>query len=32
VKTNRVSCLSSGCHDVVHNVGQLSKVKFWKGD
>jgi cytochrome c-type protein NapC len=31
VKANRVSCLSSGCHDVVHNVGQLNNVKFWKG-
>lgn len=32
VKANKVSCLSSGCHDVVHNADQLSKVKFWKGD
>jgi cytochrome c-type protein NapC len=32
VKANKISCLSSGCHDVVHNVGQLSTVKFWKGD
>ena len=32
MKANQVSCLSSGCHDVVHNVGQLSHVKFWKGD
>jgi cytochrome c-type protein NapC len=31
VKANKVSCLSSGCHDVVHNTGQLSNVKFWKG-
>ena len=31
VKANKVSCLSSGCHDVVHNVEQLSNVKFWKG-
>ena len=31
VKANKVSCLSSGCHDVVHNAGQLSNVKFWKG-
>lgn len=31
IKANKVSCLSSGCHDVVHNVGQLSNVKFWKG-
>jgi cytochrome c-type protein NapC len=32
VKANKVSCLSSGCHDVVHNVGQLSQAKFWKGN
>jgi cytochrome c-type protein NapC len=32
VKANKISCLSSGCHDVVHNIGQLDKVKYWKGD
>jgi cytochrome c-type protein NapC len=31
VKANTRSCLSSGCHEVVHNVGSLGKVKFWKG-
>jgi cytochrome c-type protein NapC len=31
VKANKVSCVSSGCHDVVHNVGSLKKEKFWKG-
>jgi hypothetical protein len=31
VKANKMSCLSSGCHDVVHNVEQLNNVKFWKG-
>jgi cytochrome c-type protein NapC len=29
VKTNKLSCISSGCHDVVHNVGTLDKVKLW---
>jgi cytochrome c-type protein NapC len=29
VKANKPSCISSGCHDVVHNVRQLDKVKFW---
>jgi len=29
VKANKLSCISSGCHDVVHNVRQLDKVKFW---
>ena len=27
VKANRVSCLLSGCHDVLHIIGQLSSVK-----
>ncbi len=26
---NQMSCISSGCHDTVHNVAQLDKVKFW---
>ena len=29
VKTNKLSCVSSGCHNVVHNVGTLDKVKLW---
>jgi cytochrome c-type protein NapC len=31
VKANKLSCLSSGCHEVVHNVGSLKDAKFWKG-
>jgi nitrate/TMAO reductase-like tetraheme cytochrome c subunit len=31
VKANKISCVSSGCHDVVHNADKLSNVKFWKG-
>ena len=31
VKANKTSCISSGCHEVVHNVGSLKDVKFWKG-
>jgi cytochrome c-type protein NapC len=31
VKANKLSCLSSGCHETVHNVGALDKEKFWKG-
>ena len=31
VKANKTSCLSSGCHEVVHNVGSLKDVKLWKG-
>jgi cytochrome c-type protein NapC len=31
IKANTLSCVSSGCHDVVHNVGTLDKMKFWNG-
>jgi cytochrome c-type protein NapC len=31
VISNQVSCISSGCHDTVHNVANLTNVKFWKG-
>src|SRR6202158_3963626 len=31
VKTNKLSCISSGCHGVVHTVGTLNKMKMWKG-
>lgn len=31
LKSNRMSCISSGCHDVVHNVATLDKEKVWKG-
>lgn len=29
--SNQASCLTSGCHDTVHNVAGLDKVKFWNG-
>jgi len=29
IKSNATSCLTSGCHDTVHNVGDQGKVKFW---
>jgi cytochrome c-type protein NapC len=29
LKSNQMSCMTSGCHDTVHNVGSLDKVKFW---
>jgi nitrate/TMAO reductase-like tetraheme cytochrome c subunit len=29
IRTNKLSCISSGCHSVVHNVDTLDKVKFW---
>ena len=31
IKSNKISCLTSGCHDQVHNVGKLDEVKFWNG-
>jgi nitrate/TMAO reductase-like tetraheme cytochrome c subunit len=31
VKSNRVSCLSSGCHQTVHDVAAMDQQKFWKG-
>lgn len=31
VKSGKLSCLSAGCHDVVHNVAALDKVEMWKG-
>jgi cytochrome c-type protein NapC len=30
VKANKLSCLSSGCHETVHNLAQLKNAKFWK--
>src|ERR1022692_2967298 len=27
---NRLSCMSSDCHDTVHDVGTLKDVTFWK--
>jgi cytochrome c-type protein NapC len=30
VKANQLSCVSSNCHDIVHEVGTLSQVTFWK--
>lgn len=30
IKSNKLSCLTSGCHDNIHNVKELDHVKFWK--
>jgi len=32
IKANKTSCISSGCHDVVHDVAKLKGAKFWRGD
>lgn len=31
IKSNQLSCLSSGCHDVTHDIAHLKDAKFWKG-
>ena len=31
IKSNQLSCTSSGCHDVIHNVHELRDVELWKG-
>ena len=31
IKSNQLSCTSSGCHDMVHNVSGLKDAEFWKG-
>jgi len=31
IKANRLSCMSSGCHDLVHDVRNLDKLEMWKG-
>lgn len=31
IRGNAVSCLSSHCHDTVHDVGTLSDATLWKG-
>jgi len=30
LKSNQVSCLGSGCHDMAHDIANLNHVKFWK--
>jgi cytochrome c-type protein NapC len=30
IKSNQLSCVSSGCHTNVHDVAHLSEMKFWE--
>jgi nitrate/TMAO reductase-like tetraheme cytochrome c subunit len=30
LKSNTISCTTSGCHDTFHNVDKLNQLKFWK--
>jgi hypothetical protein len=31
IKANQTSCISSGCHQTVHDLATLGDQKFWKG-
>ena len=31
IQANRLSCMASGCHDLVHDVRNLDNLTFWKG-
>ncbi len=31
VKSGQLSCVSSGCHDTIHELGDLKDAKFWSG-
>jgi len=31
LSSNQVSCMTSGCHDIVHNVTTLKDATFWSG-
>lgn len=30
LKSEQLSCISSGCHDTIHNVSTLGQAKFWE--
>lgn len=30
IKSNQISCISSGCHDNVHNAAHVSEMKLWQ--
>jgi hypothetical protein len=30
IKANQLSCVSSGCHDTIHNATSIDKVKIWR--
>lgn len=31
LESNQVSCISSGCHNLMHNVSQVDHMKMWAG-
>jgi nitrate/TMAO reductase-like tetraheme cytochrome c subunit len=30
IKANQLSCSTTECHNIIHNVGQLKEATFWK--
>ena len=30
IKSNQLSCISSGCHEITHDLAHLKDAKFWK--
>jgi cytochrome c-type protein NapC len=30
IKSNKLSCVSSGCHELTHSVAKLDELKFWE--
>jgi cytochrome c-type protein NapC len=30
IKSGELSCMSSGCHDIVHDVADINEATFWK--
>ncbi len=31
LKSDQISCISSGCHDTIHNVSEVGHLKMWTG-
>ena len=31
LESNQVSCISSGCHDMIHNASEVGHLKMWTG-
>ena len=32
IKSNQLSCMTSGCHDQIHDVGKIGERKLWKAE
>ena len=31
LNSNQISCMNSGCHNIVHDVSTLNNATFWNG-